>query len=276
MPAGIVMGGIMRGFQQKRLRDGTPSIDKIAYISCLSGGNFPAIVYKYAKNTTSSLILDADGISDPSEITKEELENIPETSVFSRFAYPTYVGHGSIAYLKSVYFKEDFFTTFMSSIFLDSFGIGINDCSTNLFPSRKDAKPTVISMASMLGPKELFPGHLKNLNRQLSVDVSEALEDSFMEVPSTPDLADLVVPNTDFMWKLAEKSYFQIPVGAYMTLDEFVIPMSKHQMKFDPVVDSADNMTKIAEPINSNQCPRTQMNYSLHQKVCLLLQRCWV
>ena len=75
IPAAIVCGGIMRGFQQKKTQDGNPSIDKFAFISSLSGGNLPTIMYAYAKNTTSSMLLDADGISDPGEITAEELVN---------------------------------------------------------------------------------------------------------------------------------------------------------------------------------------------------------
>ena len=79
----------MRGFQQQRIKiddEDRPALEAFDYIAGLSGGNFPNIQYAFAQNVSSDELLDADGINDPTLITKEELERIPENSLFSTYS----------------------------------------------------------------------------------------------------------------------------------------------------------------------------------------------
>mmetsp|Transcript_3006 Transcript_3006/g.4383 ORF Transcript_3006/g.4383 Transcript_3006/m.4383 type:complete len:547 (+) Transcript_3006:305-1945(+) len=247
----------MRGFQMKKTKDGSPSIDKFAYIAALSGGNFPLIMYKYAKDTTSSLLLDVDGINDPSEITSEELENIPETSMFARFIVPT-IGHIVMAVVESIYFGDDdhltLFARLLHSVFLEPFGIGAKDATNQ--NQREDAKPTPLVMTSMLGPKELYPAVGSIWNKRLSTEVTAAL-DSLKE---TALPGQNVVPDTDFLWNLTKMTDFQIPIGAYITPDEINIPMANYTVKYDPIFDPSDNQTKTAEPFSFDESVSASLN----------------
>ena len=76
--------GILRGLQQKRIADGAgstiPAMDKVKYNSGISGGSLPAILYSYAQVPVDEL-LDTDRVVDPSKITREELDDMPATSM---------------------------------------------------------------------------------------------------------------------------------------------------------------------------------------------------
>mmetsp|Transcript_2767 Transcript_2767/g.3188 ORF Transcript_2767/g.3188 Transcript_2767/m.3188 type:complete len:658 (-) Transcript_2767:224-2197(-) len=76
----------MRGFQQQCIVvDGEerPAMEAFDYISGLSGGTIPTMLYCYAQNVDSATLLDADfRINDPSEITSEVLDRRTENSIF--------------------------------------------------------------------------------------------------------------------------------------------------------------------------------------------------
>jgi len=242
-PAATVTGGIMRGFQQKKILDGdnmlVPSIDKIAYTSGSSGGHFPGIMYAYAKDTTSDLLLDVDGISKPYDLTKQELEKIPETSIFSRFTV-SFLPYIVIALISTHFFGGALWPTIVYYSMLEPLGIGFNDPVSG--PRREDAKPTPIASTSMVGPLEMWSEYLfKEMNNRIIDNYAATYETNLME-----DSGIFYATNTSYIWNLAKMSDFQIAVLSFITPDEFIIPMHKHQMKFDPI----GNTTAAADPIN--------------------------
>ena len=76
--------GILRGFHQQKVTDKegnvVPAMHAIKYNSGISGGSIPTILYSYAQIPTD-LLLETDRTYDPSEITKEDLNYMPETSM---------------------------------------------------------------------------------------------------------------------------------------------------------------------------------------------------
>jgi hypothetical protein len=243
-PAATVTGGIMRGFQQKKILDGdnmlVPSIDKIAYTSGSSGGHFPGIMYAYAKDTTSDLLLDVDGISKPYDLTKQELEKIPETSMFSRFTV-SILPYIVIALIWCHFFGGALWPTIVYFSMLEPLGIGFNDPVSG--PRREDAKPTPIASTSMLGPLEMWPEYLfEEMFNRFFENGAASYETNLMK----DSYGFFYATNTSYVWNVAKMSDFQIPVLSFITPDEYIIPMHKHQMKFDPI----GNTTAAADPIN--------------------------
>ena len=230
LPAAIVAGGLMRGFQQKKLGingvDG-PAIDKVKFTAAVSGGLFPSLMYSYAKNTTSEIILDADGISDPSKLSQEELENIPESSLFRRFIEPwtPYV-------LKAVVDNEyntselNIWENVVYHVMLEPLGIGVKDLASE--NQRKDAKPVPIVQASVLGPLEVFPEYSNNYMNQRFAQQTNLRINQLMNINSK----DRLLHNQD-LWKIANMSDFQIPLPAMITPTSFTIPTYPHVSKFE-------------------------------------------
>ncbi len=76
--------GILRGLQQQRVVDDAgetiPAMDKVKYNSGISGGSLPAILYSYAQVPVDEL-LDTDRVIDPSKITREDLDEMPKSSM---------------------------------------------------------------------------------------------------------------------------------------------------------------------------------------------------
>lgn len=76
--------GILRGLQQKRVVNDAgetiPAMDKVKYNSGISGGSLPAILYSYAKVPVDEL-LETDRVIDPSKITREDLDEMPKSSM---------------------------------------------------------------------------------------------------------------------------------------------------------------------------------------------------
>ena len=80
----------MRGFQQQTIVDvdtgeERPAMESFDFVSGLSGGCIPTVLYTYAQNVTTNELLDADfRLNDPSEITLEVLERVnkDERSIF--------------------------------------------------------------------------------------------------------------------------------------------------------------------------------------------------
>mmetsp|Transcript_9900 Transcript_9900/g.14655 ORF Transcript_9900/g.14655 Transcript_9900/m.14655 type:complete len:612 (+) Transcript_9900:145-1980(+) len=76
--------GVLRGFQQKRLKSSSgqdvSAMDLVKYNSGISGGTIPSILYTYAGVPVEEL-LEIDRTTDPSKITVEELSRMPKTSM---------------------------------------------------------------------------------------------------------------------------------------------------------------------------------------------------
>lgn len=76
--------GILRGLQQQRVVDDAgetiAAMDKVKYNSGISGGSLPAILYSYAQVPVDEL-LDTDRVIDPSKITREDLDEMPKSSM---------------------------------------------------------------------------------------------------------------------------------------------------------------------------------------------------
>lgn len=77
---------VMRGFQQQIIQvDGEerPAMEAFDFISGLSGGCIPVVLYSYAQNVTTNELLDADFPNKcPSKITPQDLERKNEKSLF--------------------------------------------------------------------------------------------------------------------------------------------------------------------------------------------------
>ncbi len=249
LPAAIAVGGIMRGFQQKKVwvnHKEVPAMDLFTYTSGLSGGNFPNLIYAYAKDTTSDALLDANGVSDPSELTNEEVENIPQGSMFSRFAtsITPYIG---LALFNVLLFGIQFWEALVYLTFLEPFGIGRDDSCNG--PRRDDAKPIPIAETSMVGPLELWPEYLSDqINNRYNMNFLDTYDKNLTATGEIFNLQGTWFSTDDskYAWELAKMSDFQIPVHAYVTPDEFNIPMQKHTMKFDTISDT----NAAADPIN--------------------------
>lgn len=239
----VVAGGIMRGFQkQKIIIDGEerPAMERFDYTAAISGANVAQVVYAYARDTTSDEILDADGINDPTLITTEILEDVPEKSLFSRLNIPV-APYAIIALIKLIFSGGIWWDILLFHLLLEPFGVMDGK---PIGKTRDDVKATPIVMVSMIGPSEIYPQYITDMNHQFHENFKavEHLMNSFDYLGNTlPTL-----PNNDIIWEVAKKSGFQFAYGAYMTPDEFVIPMLEHTAKYDTL----DKNNNTIEPID--------------------------
>jgi hypothetical protein len=230
-PGGVVAGGIMRGFQQQSitLRGRTrPAMNGFKYIASVSGGCLTQVVYAYAPDTASDVILDVAGINHPSLITEEELNNVPERSIFGRY-------HVDLEpYVTDAFFRsfanedETLWSNLVFSMFLEPFGIARLQ---SVIDTRYEVQSIPIFMASMLGPTELYPEYLAHLNSRFETNL-----DSIDRIPTKFSLESMtyrILLDNDILWETAMKSHYQIPYGVYITPDKFAVPMEKHQATFD-------------------------------------------
>ncbi len=260
-PAAIVGSGIMRGFQRKTiLIDGEerPALEGFDYTTGISGGNFPSVLYAFAPGTTGHELFDADGIGHPSEITKEYLENIPPSSIFSFFTESILAAFVH-AILSAALFGDTFWESFVHKTFLEPFGISR---SQPIGKTRDEVKATPIVMTSVVGPVELHPEYsLNRMSRKYMKNLMEnanlfKVPEEFPEFTSTDaegNFLDSEAIRTLFfrqainynrtgetLWELAKLSSFQIPYGAYISPDEFAIPMEAHRATYE---DADGNVT---------------------------------
>jgi len=228
-PAGTVMGSIMRGFQQQKVNiDGAerPSMEKFAYTSGSSGGNFPNMIFAYATNTTSDEILDANGISDPSKLTKEYLENTPQTSMFSAFDSPLILSL-ALAYFESFLTGVPFWSNFNRYQFLKPFGISDEPPST----TRDDVKATPIFLTSIFSPLETYPASLFIIGKLLQQNLNKSI-DMLTEFYDNSTNMVFMPAGSDIVWDLIRESQFQYPLPVLMTADEIIIPAKKLNMTY--------------------------------------------
>ena len=75
--AAITNAAVMRGLQQKKIMiDGEmkPALERIDYVSAISGGNVPSLQFAYAQGFTADELLHVDDLNEPSDITSEDLD----------------------------------------------------------------------------------------------------------------------------------------------------------------------------------------------------------
>lgn len=146
-------------------------------ISGASGGNFANVLVHFASDTTSDDILDAGGMSDPSNLTAEELEHIPENSLFYPLAQKIWDPDSLPGAMRETFIEQlsdgadiSVNDDFLILHFLNDFNIpsqtllgGFNDSAFNdsasgeYVPLREDVISTPIVGFSMIGLSELYP-----------------------------------------------------------------------------------------------------------------------
>eukprot|EP00568_Trieres_chinensis_P019596 CAMPEP_0183327796 /NCGR_PEP_ID=MMETSP0160_2-20130417/83951_1 /TAXON_ID=2839 ORGANISM="Odontella Sinensis, Strain Grunow 1884" /NCGR_SAMPLE_ID=MMETSP0160_2 /ASSEMBLY_ACC=CAM_ASM_000250 /LENGTH=737 /DNA_ID=CAMNT_0025495941 /DNA_START=107 /DNA_END=2320 /DNA_ORIENTATION=+ len=243
-------GSFMRGFQQQMVTmDGEqkPALQAFKHISGLSGGNFASVMYHYARYTTSDEILDATGNSDPSKITMDSLEDIPEKSLFSSLVkeLTASVVAGLILSLLLGGTLE-VWPLILSLQFLQPRGIATG---TKLVDAkiRDDVGSTPLLMTSMLGPAETFPNYeFYTMSRGMMLELfnNHQTELQKIEWPGYPELNYYQMDN-DYLLQLAEKHNYQFPFPAILSDQGLVVPFTKEvAIKYDNV----ENMT--ADDVN--------------------------
>ena len=223
-----------------------PAMEGFDYTAASSGGNFAQILYAYAPGTTSDELLDASGIGHPSEITTEELENIPDKSIISflvgsllpQFAYAIFVA--------ALFPNEDFWENVLYKRFLEPFGV---PRYSPIGKTRDDVKATPLAITSVFGPAELFPEyHSSSMFQKYSSLLAKRRATMFTsaeELVGRDSFVTLLHGNSsETFWEVAKQSSFQISYGAHISPDELAIPMQEHQASYDAV----GNVT--VDPIN--------------------------
>eukprot|EP00567_Pseudictyota_dubia_P018151 CAMPEP_0197439296 /NCGR_PEP_ID=MMETSP1175-20131217/6070_1 /TAXON_ID=1003142 /ORGANISM="Triceratium dubium, Strain CCMP147" /LENGTH=619 /DNA_ID=CAMNT_0042969185 /DNA_START=170 /DNA_END=2026 /DNA_ORIENTATION=+ len=251
--AGNGCAGIMRGFQQQRVTiDGEqrPAMEAFEYVSGLSGGNLAIFPYHYAEYTNSDELLDADGNSDPSKITVEDLEVIPENSLFVPFVVdPTLSLVPAVFY---AYFLggTTLWPTTLSFHMLQHKGIATGTKMVDV-KIREDVKSKPISMTSMLGPAETFPSYEFNtMSRGIMMELRDGHKNRLqkIEIPGLP--LDIYEMENDYLLEVAEKHHYNFPFPAYLTDEGIEVPFTKEvDMKYHNVVNMTADDIRF-KPIN--------------------------
>ena len=277
-PGGVVAGGIVRGFQRKRIKlndEEKPALDAFDYIAALSGGNLATIVYAFAPTTSSNILLDAQSNGNPSLITTREMENIPRSSIFSRFNIPA-ANHMFLAMSggnTQQDSKVDVWENFVYDMFLKPFGIA--DQAQPIGKIRNEVKAIPLAMTTMLGPSELYHEYSSenHVNRKFQTAISfqaNKFGKIFKNLIGTKPLLTLPENNAD-LWDAAKISQFQIPYGAFITPNEFEIPILEHRTKYDSIgnksAESIDFVPISAHP-DSLQ-PRGEGKFSLSKMLAV-------
>ncbi len=251
-PGGVVAGGIMRGFQKQIVTingQEKSALQVFNYTVGVSGGNFANVLYSFAPNTTSDVILDAgdnNTNTDPSKITIEEMENIPSMSMFSRFnvsigGYLAYALYGSIKLDQG-----DVWELFVHELFLKPFGMA--DFTQPIGKTRDGVHSEPICMTSVVGPSEVYPEYVsdKHMNRlfaNMVQDIKHKFGTVYTAVNNSTKMLTLPDDN-NVLWEIAKLGGFRIPYGASISADEFAIPILEHTAKY-PIVGN-----KTADDIN--------------------------
>lgn len=244
----------MRGFQRSKIIvDGEerPALEGFDYIASLSGGNFANVLYSFAPGTTADELLDADGIGHPSEITKEELENVPAKSIFSLFQEPI-LPQVAYALLTSALFPhEGFWENFVYKRFLEPFGVSRYQPIGETRDEQVQATPLV--MTSVVGPAELFPDYVfYEMNQELYPTILTKHLNLFESYNPYYFLAKNRSKSNEILWEIAEQISFHMPYGAFIAPDEFTIPMQEHVASFDKIgnmtVDPIDFLSVSSQP----------------------------
>lgn len=242
----------MRGFQQKKVKiDGElrPALEAFDLHSAASGGAFPSMVYHYAQYTTSDELLDAAGNSDPSKITMEDLEKIPEKSLFTKYTTkldPSIL----IAVLYTAVFGAPSLWPLVESFhFLQPHGIAMGTKMSDA-KIRDDVKSTPIFTTSMIGPSDAFPNYVyEYMNRGFMNEFKNEYKNHLEKFKYFSNEHFLM--NNDYVLELAEKHNYHIPLPAFITDQGLNVPFAHDiVMNFDDVENKTANAVEF-KPVDA-------------------------
>mmetsp|Transcript_9110 Transcript_9110/g.13558 ORF Transcript_9110/g.13558 Transcript_9110/m.13558 type:complete len:641 (-) Transcript_9110:113-2035(-) len=262
--AGNAMAGFMRGFQQQTVEmngEDRPALEAADYIAGSSAGSIVATIYHYQNSTTTDELLDAAGPNDPSQITNEVLDTIPENSIFPVFGAPISL---SIQFAIPVALAtgKPFWPILVQNLFLQRFGIEAGKPLSSA-KIRDDVKTTPILATSFIGPVEVFPSHLGVINREIYTEYNE--NSSMLEMVDEADtefydiideinevtgggVTDVRLTDLDILRSFAEDNGFQLNIPAFGTATEFTIPLSGSVATLE--YEGVENQTDAAEPFD--------------------------
>jgi len=239
-------GGIMRGFQQQRVMiDGEEKIamEAFEFVSGLSGGNVPNFLYHFARNTDSDELLDAKGTSDPSKVTIEDLENIPEKSMFKPMA-SDFINNMFSSIIDNILTGNLFLTNLLSRQFLQYFGMQAGELASDL-RIRDGVKSTPLFETAMVGPSELFPDWVyTHMNKGLIDDINLNGPQNLEIFVEGGAFGTMYHQNLTYVLEVAKKYGYQIPIPAFGTHEKLHVQFQEATLEFD----SVNNVT--SEPLD--------------------------
>jgi len=255
-PAANGNAAVMRGFQkQKVIIDGEerPALEVFDFMSGLSGGNFPNVIYHYAQNTNSDELLETSFVSDPTKVTMADLTTAaPATSMLHIFSKDV-TARVVIAFLYSNIIGGPAWPAFVYYMFLAPFSIRQETLMTDI-KVRDGVKSRPIIETSMLGPVgDIF---ISWIDTKMNVDFVDYFNnmvenDEYDKITGLDELgindtvaSNLIHMNVSKSFAWAKENGFPIPIHAFGTDTEFHVPLaSTSTMKF-----KTENAT--AEPLN--------------------------
>jgi len=274
-------GAIMRGFQQHKINIGgkeRPSLEAFDVMSGLSGGNLPLFLYFFARGVTSDELLDADGISDPTKITTQDLETIPEKSMFKSFTTST-VSTMYKCLMHTKLFHTPFWPAFIHAHFLNRYGIH-NGTPAFELKKRDGVKGSLQMMLSMIGPASYYPEwnwFVKDKEIQqnfetempsrlepadndanyqlLRKQVNELAKSTHFLVPGIS--SDLFITNpkhimsTEVLSQVLDRNGYQTEIPAILSDEGLEIPFPQSTMNFTPIPNKTDEPLVDFKPFNS-------------------------
>lgn len=272
----------MRGFQQHKINIGgeeRPSLEAFDFMSGISGGILPLFLYHFARETTSDEILDAAGISDPSKITIQDLETIPEKSMFKSFTTST----TSTMYkclLQAKLFHAPFWPTFIHAHFLEKFGISHATPASKL-KKRNDVKGSLQMILSMIGPASYhpewnwaikdkgiqadfvteMPSRLEPADKDpnyhhLRKQVNELAKSTNFLVPGIS--SDLFITNpkyvmsTDVLSQVLDRNGYQTEIPSILSDKGLEVPFLQSTMIFSPIPNKTEETPVNFQPFKSS------------------------
>lgn len=279
-------GAIMRGFQQHKItlqgREDRPSLEAFDFMAGVSGGNLPLFLYHYADDGISSDdLLDASGISDPSLITREDLEKgIPENSLFDPLVTTT-VSTMYKCLMETKLHHKPFWTSFIHTHFLQKFGIS-NKTPAHQLTKRMHAKHISLQMvSSMIGPPSYYPdwnwvvkdkGLQTDLRAEMPKSLRSADEDplyqdlrhkandlvrsSFPHIPGTPESPFIQNPkfimNTTILLKALYSNGYQTEIPSIFSDEGLEISFPSSTLVFDPIPNESRESPVKLQPFKLN------------------------
>jgi len=238
---------------QKVITDGEemPALDTIDYIAALSGGNLINVPYHYAQNVDTDTLLDAEGLSHPSEVTMEELSTTPPNSIFRRYTTP-FTPSVVLGALEAFFFGGALWPKIVANQVISPYVSPKTLMSDAKIREGVKSKPIVAT--SMIGPSAIHPNWTDTLlnraifnefNEKATSDLAIIEDIEMMEVWNLEEVYDWTEEeiaylnsysrttnptfyhmDNNYMLALAEKYDFKMALPAYGTDEDFHIPLS--------------------------------------------------
>ncbi len=274
--------GVLRGFQQKKVlvtvmnnaagseeEVHIPAMDLVKYNSGISGGSFPAILYTYAQVASSDELLETNRTVDPTLITSDLLNEIPENSMGRSFTKPnmnkvlwTIVSNIRPSNLFKVHSlwtgtmykkifqhlnvpKNKFFTSGpkeLEQILNDNPKLKASDF---ILP-RHDVKTMPMILFTMAGSRfdsnKYMDNYLEIYNEAWKDYKAQETLEFFTNTGNRPDMTDIVLKCRD---KVDEKK--KIDFGGNLPM-AYVVTPSVVENKYSGLVKVRDEMIEFPEP----------------------------